>query len=1231
MSQTKSKRLLLGICFFVLFTSNGFGQANGDYQSAATGNWSSPSTWQKRVSGAWAAAGANPAPTFADGVITILAGHTVTFDASISVDQLVINSAASVSGATLIVSPSATMTILDGSGVDLLIKTAAFPGKLINNGTITNSGQLSNLATAVNTFVNNLNINNSGTITNAASGVFSFANNSPAIVLNSGTITTSATSCSFNSGSKYQHNFTASTGTIPLASWDANSTCEIIACLGPSSGPININQRFGHFIWDNTGQAAGDINFAGLFIGTQTNGNFTMKSTGSGRLVFKGTNTGATAIGGNFIMTGGTLVITNGLVGDPFSNLFINVSGSFSQTGGTLILSENTGPSISTNGSASLTIGLTTLLNGGTLTLTNSNSTTSSQGNGTFTSSGAMTISAGTLNLTTSSGSGSGGAGTLNTNSTLNVSGGILNLCSSTRTGGGGSGTVVSTGLITLSGGTINGSSASATGISGCNSTIQANGGLTVSSGSLNLTPGNITGGGGDGFINVTGTLTVTGGLINVNSSTATAGTVGSNGSIAVTGNCNINTGAPTINITSSTTTAGGGSGSLSATGAFTMSSGTLNVCSTSGAGTGNGTLNIDGNFSLSGTSVFNITSSSTTASGVGTGTLSVAGTFSHTTAAASFARTATNATATGTVNIDGIASFTQTIESTNGFSGTITFNISQGGSTGAVAQIPATKTFLVNSATTVNISDNSVSTLADLTVIGTFTVNGTVNVLLSAELDMGSVAMTGTGNFIMSTDATLLTQHATGISATAALGCIQVSGTKTYASDGNYTYYGTASQVTGDGLPASITGVLTISNTVTIASGGVTLSRATTILFGPNGAGTSGQLTLTSGRLITTSTNLITLGDAVAVSAAGGGTSKFVDGPIKKIGFTAGTPFIFPTGDVYTASPGGATAKWARISVSQSGTSTTDAFIAEYHKINDPCTALIFPSSTFGSGIDHVSYKEYWDLTRAAGSSSPTVKLYWENGSVSASAGSAISSIATADLHVAELIGGTSGTWTDLGVGAITGTTGTGTITNSTAPTFSSTTTAMPLTFSAPNLINPLPIELLTFNGTSVLLGNQIDWSTATETNNNYFDLERSSNGSEFTKITTVNGAGNSVAVRNYQYLDKNPMNGMNYYRLKQVDNNGGYDYSAIIVIDNANDDTASVEVYPNPSNDFVNIVSSENIVSYTVYNSIGEIVYTNASDQQRIQFNPISKGIYVINAISKQGKTITTRFVKN
>ena len=82
------------------------------------------------------------------------------------------------------------------------------------------------------------------------------------------------------------------------------------------------------------------------------------------------------------------------------------------------------------------------------------------------------------------------------------------------------------------------------------------------------------------------------------------------------------------------------------------------------------------------------------------------------------------------------------------------------------------------------------------------------------------------------------------------------------------------------------------------------------------------------------------------------------------------------------------------------------------------------------------------------------------------------------------------------------------------------------------------LPVSLLTFDAVLTQAKKvNLNWSTVTESNNKYFEIERSANGRDFSLIATVNGAGSSDERRDYTYVDETPLGGTSYYRLSQTD----------------------------------------------------------------------------------------------
>ncbi len=164
------------------------------------------------------------------------------------------------------------------------------------------------------------------------------------------------------------------------------------------------------------------------------------------------------------------------------------------------------------------------------------------------------------------------------------------------------------------------------------------------------------------------------------------------------------------------------------------------------------------------------------------------------------------------------------------------------------------------------------------------------------------------------------------------------------------------------------------------------------------------------------------------------------------------------------------------------------------------------------------------------------------------------------------------------------------------------------------------LPIELLNFNLVKNANKININWSTASETNNDYFSIERSKNGYDWTVLKTIPGAGNSTTTNNYATIDEDPYLGISYYRLKQTDYDGKFSYPAIKSI--LNETKEVFNIYPNPTIDQLTIEyeSNENYEIYLysnlgnktsvpVSNEIGKAVLHTAGLQQGIYFLFISQ----------------------
>jgi hypothetical protein len=184
------------------------------------------------------------------------------------------------------------------------------------------------------------------------------------------------------------------------------------------------------------------------------------------------------------------------------------------------------------------------------------------------------------------------------------------------------------------------------------------------------------------------------------------------------------------------------------------------------------------------------------------------------------------------------------------------------------------------------------------------------------------------------------------------------------------------------------------------------------------------------------------------------------------------------------------------------------------------------------------------------------------------------------------------------------------------------------------------LPIELLDFNCN--LNGSIVDiiWKTASETNNDYFTVERSIDGIHFVTILTKAGAGNSTQTISYSDIDRYPFLGLNYYRLKQTDYDGKYTYSDIKTVKtDAESGDFMFELFPNPVQSLLQVKFLSEIdekYGFEIFDAYGQLIKKGVfesiekSNHFKIDTQDLSKGIYLIK-ISSINKSVVKMFVKS
>lgn len=176
--------------------------------------------------------------------------------------------------------------------------------------------------------------------------------------------------------------------------------------------------------------------------------------------------------------------------------------------------------------------------------------------------------------------------------------------------------------------------------------------------------------------------------------------------------------------------------------------------------------------------------------------------------------------------------------------------------------------------------------------------------------------------------------------------------------------------------------------------------------------------------------------------------------------------------------------------------------------------------------------------------------------------------------------------------------------------------------------LLSPTPITLREFKGKVQQRKALLNWTTETESNNCRFEIERSTNGTTYSKIATVNGAVNSNQVLHYNFTDDQPAAGINFYRLKQVDCDGKHSYSKIVKLHFTN---AGFSISPNPVHNelFIDRNNSEK-VNYAIFDQTGRIVLKDNISGTRAKLSlQLPAGVYVLQLEEKTG-TVAQKFIK-
>jgi mannan endo-1,4-beta-mannosidase len=178
---------------------------------------------------------------------------------------------------------------------------------------------------------------------------------------------------------------------------------------------------------------------------------------------------------------------------------------------------------------------------------------------------------------------------------------------------------------------------------------------------------------------------------------------------------------------------------------------------------------------------------------------------------------------------------------------------------------------------------------------------------------------------------------------------------------------------------------------------------------------------------------------------------------------------------------------------------------------------------------------------------------------------------------------------------------------------------------------ISSLPVTFFSFTAENEETDVLLKWQTVSEIGNHHFELEQSKDGKIFNYINEIPGALNSKSLVSYQYPDKNPLNGISYYRLKQVDLNGAYTYSNAVSI--SREASSTLSIFPNPGFGKYKLRSNDlqdGNFDIKLYNSSGTLIFSCSKTfrksfvEQEIDISQFPSGIYLLEIYSDNERII-------
>lgn len=451
---------------------------------------------------------------------------------------------------------------------------------------------------------------------------------------------------------------------------------------------------------------------------------------------------------------------------------------------------------------------------------------------------------------------------------------------------------------------------------------------------------------------------------------------------------------------------------------------------------------------------------------------------------------------------------------------------------------------------------------------------------------------VSGTGSFTVRSGATLLYGSPDGIKTSGtgvSDGNIRISGTRTFPTTASYGFVGNGGMVTGNGLPSAM-----VNMYVNKGASGDTVTLT-------NGAEITNKLVFKSAGVIKTKANTLYVSNAATdaiVNGAVSGTDKYVQG-LLKWKTNSDSLYVFPIGDSTQNAQG--------FTIKPTGTNGSDILGYLEKNSSSPIKTVAYcdletktaPGQQIGQGtagpdgaLDQVTFNLasplQWDVTNPGGGVSSYDITVLANGGQDISPISSAGGTAIRFLMKNGEPGNTGVTTASGGADFPT----VGFIACPNGYSLSGMTSFSKFTLDGATAASTqLPVKLTYFTAKRVENRSQLNWGTSLEIDNDRFEVERSADAISFELLGTVKGAGNTTAPQTYQLYDEAPLQGWNYYRLKQVDFDSKFEYSNTVAL-YFDGENFSIVIYPNPAKGKFTLVSvgEANVFDAAIFNTIGQ-----------------------------------------